>query len=76
MPENAVEVRHTELDPQTLRNLAQEFVTRDGTDYGDVEKTLEERVAVLLHQLETGRAKIYYESETETINIIPTRELG
>ena len=76
LPENAVEVRFTELDPRTLRNLAQEFVTRDGTDYGAVEKTLDERVEALLRQLETGRAKIYFESDTETINIVSTKELG
>ena len=33
--ENAIEVPFSDLAPETLRNLAEEFVTRDGTDYGD-----------------------------------------
>ena len=42
--ENGVEVPHTHLTPEALRSLTEEFVTRDGTDYGPVEKTLAEKV--------------------------------
>ena len=41
--ENGVVVLHTHLTPAALRGLAEEFVTRDGTDYGHVEKTLTRR---------------------------------
>ncbi len=61
-----------QIDPDTLRRLAEEFVSRDGTDYGLVEKTLEQKVEALLRQLELGRAKIYFELETERIHIVPT----
>jgi len=50
-------------------------VTRDGTDYGDRERSLDEKVDGLMRQLETGDAKIFYESETETINIVASRAL-
>jgi len=73
--EEPIEVPYDDLAPETLRRLAEEFVTRDGTDYGAVEKTLEQKVAGLMRQLETGDAKIFYESETETINIVATRAL-
>ncbi len=72
--EKPVEVPHSELAPETLRALAEEFVTRDGTDYGAIEKTLDEKVAGLMHELATGKAKIFYESETETINIVATQQ--
>jgi len=70
-PENAVEVPFDQLEPETLRRLAEEFVTRDGTDYGRIEKSLEEKVTRLLHQLQQGKAKIYFEAETQSINIVP-----
>jgi hypothetical protein len=73
--ENAVEVPHDALAPETLRSLTEEFVTRDGTDYGDRERSLDEKVDGLMRQLETGEAKIFYESETETINIVASRAL-
>lgn len=71
--ENAVEVPFDALAPGTLRRLAEEFVTRDGTDYGARERSLEEKVAGLMRQLETGDAHIYYESESETINIVASQ---
>ena len=74
-PENAVEIPHDELDSETLRNLAEEFVTRDGTDYGAVEKTLDDKVAALMRQLQSGEAKIFFDTETETINIVARHTL-
>lgn len=71
--EDAVEVPFDSLAAETLRNLAEEFVTRDGTDYGARERSLEEKVDGLMRQLELGEAKIYFERETETINIVATR---
>jgi len=75
IPENAVEVPHDELAADTLQRLAEEYVTRDGTDYGAVEKTLEEKVERLLGQLRSGDARIFFDTETETINIVASREL-
>ena len=65
--DNGVEVPHTHLTPEALHTLAEEFVTRDGTDYGRVEKTLEEKVAALMRQLERGEAAILYEHSYRTI---------
>jgi len=73
--ENGVEVPHKDLPPDTLRSLAEDFVTRDGTDYGLVEKTLDQKVAALLQQLDQGQAKIFFDTETETINIVPVSEM-
>jgi uncharacterized protein YheU (UPF0270 family) len=66
-----VEVPHAQLSPAVLRRLLEEFVTRDGTDYGPVERTLEEKVARLVRQLEAGEAAIVVDLESEAVNIIP-----
>ena len=34
-----------QLSPEALRSLIEEFVTRDGTDYGAVERSVEEKIA-------------------------------
>jgi uncharacterized protein YheU (UPF0270 family) len=73
--ENGVEVPYTRLAAEVLRRMAEEFVTRDGTDYGGVEKTLEQKVTALERQLERGEAAIVYDAESGTINIVPTRVL-
>ena len=65
-----VEVPHAQLAPDVLRRLIEEFVTRDGTDYGAVERTLAEKVAVVLQQMEAGEAAIVVDSESETVDIV------
>jgi hypothetical protein len=73
--ENGVVVLHTHLTLAALRGLAEEFVTRDGTDYGHVEKTLDQKVAALMRQLERGEAAIVYDSESQTTSIVPKHSL-
>jgi uncharacterized protein YheU (UPF0270 family) len=65
-----VEVPHTRLPDEVLRRVAEEFVTREGTDYGAAQTTLEEKVADVRRQLDRGEAAIVYDAESETINIV------
>jgi uncharacterized protein YheU (UPF0270 family) len=65
-----VEVPHVELAPEVLRRLIEEFVTRDGTDYGAVERTLGEKVAAVMQQLEAGELAIVVDTEREAIDIV------
>ena len=50
-------------------------MTRAGTDYGAVERSVEEKAAAVRRQLASGEARIVYDPETETANIVLTREL-
>ena len=70
---HAVEVPYTRLAADVLRRVVEEFATRDGTDYGAVEKTLDEKVALVRRQLERGEAAIVYDAESATINVVQTR---
>lgn len=69
--EKPVEVAYTSLSAEALRGLIEEFVTREGTDYGAREKTFEEKVAAVMGQLERGEAKIVFDLASETSNIVP-----
>ena len=71
--ERRVEVPHAQLAPEVLRRLIEEFVTRDGTDYGAIERTLAEKVAVVLRQLRTGEAAIVVDAASETVDIVARR---
>lgn len=65
-----VEVPHARLAPEVLRRLIEEFVTRDGTDYGASERTLGQKVAAVMQQLEAGELAIVVDVEHETIDIV------
>ena len=64
-----------QLGPDALRGLIEEFVTRDGTDYGVVEQSVSQKVAAVIAQLESGEAQLVFDPETETTNIVLGREL-
>ena len=66
-----VDVPYGVLPPDTLRRVVEEFVTRVGTDYGVRERTLDEKVADVMRQLERGEARIVYDPAAQTANIIP-----
>lgn len=68
--ERRIEVPHTALAPDVLRRLIEEFVTRDGTDYGAVERTLGEKVGAVMRQLAAGEVAIEVDPEHDTIDIV------
>ena len=66
----AVIVPYEQLEPETLNNLIEEFVTRDGTDYGAVEVSLETKIARILSQLKSKKVVIVFDHDTETCTIL------
>ena len=70
----AVVVPPRRLSPEVLRRLVEEVVTRDGTDYGAVERTLDEKIRDVTRQLERGEVVIVYDHSSGTANIVPKRD--
>ena len=64
-----------QIAPETLRNLLEEFVTRDGTDYGEHEVSLEERVSRVQRLLGNGAAVVWFDEATESITILMREQL-
>ncbi len=65
-------VPYASLAPETLRAVAEEFVTREGTDYGAREKSLEQKIEDVLRQLRRGEAQLVFDPESNSVNIVPT----
>jgi uncharacterized protein YheU (UPF0270 family) len=59
------------LQAEVLQALLEEYASRDGTDYGERERTLEEKVAQLLHQLRTEELQILYDVDSEQWDLLP-----
>ena len=70
------EIPADQLSPEALRGLAEEFVTRDGTDYGAVERSVEEKIEAVLAQLRSGEARVVFDPESESANIVLGRDLA
>ena len=71
--EKGVEVPYEQLEPETLQNLIQEFVTRDGNDWGDVNGALENKVGQVMQQLRNREAMVFFDLTSETANIVICR---
>ncbi len=71
MSETPTEVPWQRLSPEALQRLIEEFVTRDGTDYGATERTLEQKVAAVRRLLERGEAVIVFDPGSGTCTVAP-----
>ncbi|NDJ56066.1 YheU family protein [Enterobacteriaceae bacterium 4M9] len=60
-----------DIPPETLDNLIETFVLREGTDYGESERSLEQKVDDVKRQLQRGEAVVVWSELHETVNIMP-----
>ncbi|MGB0733630.1 MAG: YheU family protein [Pontibacterium sp.] len=58
------------LSEEALLGLIEEYVTRDGTDYGEHEISLATKVEQVKAGLRSGELVIYFSEKRETANII------
>jgi uncharacterized protein YheU (UPF0270 family) len=64
------------LSPEALRGVLEAFVTREGTDYGTHEVSLETKVGQVRQQLDEGTAVIVYDEATDSCTIQPTNQVS
>lgn len=65
-----MEIPFQDLQTDTLRALIEEFVNREGTDYGSQVYDLETKVMQVIRQLEQGKAYIAYDAESNSCNVV------
>lgn len=68
-PAEPVIVPPEELPAELLRAVIEAFVLREGTEYGEREYTLDEKVAHVEQQLRKGDARIVYDPNTQSVDI-------
>ena len=68
------EIPASALSKEALRSIVEDFVTRDGTDYGARERSLEEKVAAVERQIERGDVVIVFDPESESLNLIRSED--
>jgi uncharacterized protein len=65
-----VEVPFTALSPDALRGVAENYVLREGTDYGAREFSHEDKVLQVLESLRRGEARIVFDPVTQTVTLL------
>ena len=74
--EEGVEVPFEQLNSETLRNMIQEFVSRDGADWGDSGCTLDDKYEQVLKQLRNKKVKVVFDLKSQTVNIVANEPLS
>jgi uncharacterized protein len=65
----SIEIPYAELSAEALRGVAEAFVLREGTDYGERECPFDVKVEQVLHQLRRGEARIVFDPNSESVDI-------
>ena len=65
-----IEVPASELPPETLRAIIESFIMREGTDYGDAEYSLDNKVDQVRRQLDRGDVLLMWDEVLESCNLI------
>lgn len=67
-------IPYQELSDDALQALLEDFVTRDGTDYGAVEMSMQEKAEYLLALLKKGELLISYDEKLQSCGLITRSE--
>jgi uncharacterized protein YheU (UPF0270 family) len=58
------------LSKRALKGVIDEFISRDGTDYGEIEVSPATMFETVKSKLENGSAILIFDDDTETTNIL------
>lgn len=64
-------IPYEQLSPDTLQALIEEFINREGTDYGEQEISIKTKISHVMSQLKEGSIVIGYDEQSETVTLLP-----
>jgi len=65
-----------ELTSETLTAIIEEFVLREGTEYGAEDVCLSDKIVQIKHQLAQGTVVLVYSELHESVNILPKEQFS
>ncbi|MCC5852668.1 MAG: YheU family protein [Alkalimonas sp.] len=65
-----------QLETETLNNLIEYYVLREGTDYGEQEISLAQKVAQVRAQLQSGEVVLVFSELHETVNLMSKQQFN
>ncbi len=68
--DNYIEIPPGQLSEEVLQAVIEEFITREGTDYGLQDYSLEQKVLQVKRQLGSGRVVIAYDPVSESCTLL------
>ena len=69
-----IEIPPNKLPDKLLIAIIEEFINREGTDYGDREVSLNEKIENAKTKINQGEIILTFDSETESCNLLTKNE--
>jgi uncharacterized protein YheU (UPF0270 family) len=63
-----------QINDDTLTALIEDYVTRDGTDYGEYEIALSTKVAQLKQQLQRKEIVVVFDAASESVSLLTSAQ--
>ncbi len=60
-----------QLSNETLTAIIEDFILREGTEYGAIDVNNQDKISQVKQQLEQGSAVLVYSELHESVNILP-----
>lgn len=65
-----MKIPYQQLSGDALQGVIEEYITREGTDYGEQEYSLSDKISQVYAQLQRGEVEINFDAETETCTLV------
>jgi uncharacterized protein YheU (UPF0270 family) len=69
-----IEIPYQGLSADALAGIVQEFASRDGTDYGEVECSLADKIIQVEGQLKTGHLTLLFDPISQSCQLVNSRD--
>lgn len=69
-----IEIPLNELSADALQGVLEEYVSRDGTDYGELELSLLQKTQRLLQQWQRKEVVLVFDNDTESTSFLNREE--
>lgn len=63
-------IPYEQLSKEALQGVIEEFINREGTDYGLIEYSFEDKCEQLLTHIRTGEAKVVFDHNSQSVSIL------
>ena len=69
-------IPYQSLDSETLNNLIESFILREGTDYGEAEISLASKTQRVFEQIKQGNVLILFSELEESVTLIDKQQFN
>jgi uncharacterized protein YheU (UPF0270 family) len=69
-----IQIPFSELSPEAQEGVLDDFIAREGTDYGVTEVSLDAKRTQIRRQIETGRVLLVFDPSLESVTLLTEHE--